>query len=76
MTVGFALSRKGHNALAEAERDDWITVDEASKRSGIAVATICHHIDTNKISWRHGVRGALLVDREDIELRMVNGALR
>lgn len=76
MTVGFALSPKGKNALEDHERDSWISLDEASSTTGIAVATIAHHIDTDQISWRHGINNAILVDREDIELRLVNGAMR
>lgn len=76
MTVGFALSRKGHVALEDHERDRWISLDDASSATGIAVETIAHHIDTDQISWRHGINNTILVDREDIELRLVNGAMR
>lgn len=76
MTVGFALSRKGYQALADAERAAWITLAEAARIARTSVATIAYHIDTGELSWRHGIGSTLLVDREDIELRMVNGALR
>ncbi|WP_312803595.1 hypothetical protein [Corynebacterium variabile] len=55
--------------------DTWIPVTIAAEMAGVSVAAIHTQIDQGLVSWR--IQGVTtLVDREDIELRMTNGAVR
>lgn len=75
MTI-YCLTAKAVQEIAETERRRFISVPEAAKIARCTEATIWTHIYNDAISWRHDRRGLTVVDREDITLRMANGAIR
>lgn len=72
----YYLTAKAIQALAAEERQRFVTVDEAAQLAGCTRVTIHSHIDNDAISWKLDRFGRVLVDREDVTLRIVNGAVR
>ncbi|MFZ2274733.1 hypothetical protein [Corynebacterium variabile] len=63
-------------AYADSVDGAWIEAPEAAERAGVSLTTIYTQIDKGVLSWGVTDDGVTVVDREDIEYRMKNGAMR